>query len=104
MRCRRTEHKPRTARRARLKTGANKPESYRVLGEPSFSPYRSWAWSRRFAHLPPRLVIALPVICYYDSAVVDDRWYRDGGIRGKSEHMKAACRAKARAAEGESRG
>jgi hypothetical protein len=52
----------------------------------------------------PGLLIALQMRCYYYQTVVDDRWSRDCGVRGKSEHMKAACRAKARATDDESRG
>jgi len=62
------------------------------------------ASTKLVAHSPSSLVIALPIGCYYYWLVVDDRWSHDWGIRGKSEHMKAACRAKARATDGESRG
>jgi hypothetical protein len=50
------------------------------------------------------LAVALDTLCYYYCGVVDDRWSRDCGIRGKSEHKKAACRAKARATDSESSG
>ena len=64
--------------------------------------------SRPFSGSPIRplasLPVALQVLRYYCCPVVDDRWFRDCGIRGKSEHMKAACRAKARATDSESSG
>jgi hypothetical protein len=57
---------------------------------------------RRFAS--PRWSLLYRFSAIIIAAVVDDRWSRNRGVRGKSEHTKAACRAKARATDDESRG